>query len=139
VTKERKRMKIKYKVVKCKTRMSAMINGNSKYSNRYENGDNVYAFDGSLGIFVFETLTEAVKWMQAWNDAVFSEVTKDLTILDVVPLGRGKRVRFISNDIDTNALDQFYDEDGGGCVLGSPPDRSITYPGVHVIGEHIWA
>ena len=126
-------MKPKYKVVKRRSRMSAMINGNSKYSLQYYDGDSVYANENTLGVFVFETLKGAEQWMWHWNDG---REDKDLIILKVFPVGRGKKLRFIAESIDTEALDMFYH---GEKIMNTAPDRTMAYPGVFVIGEYEYA
>lgn len=125
-------MRIKYKVVKRKSRMSAMINGNSKYARRYLDGDSVHAHGGTVGILVFETLTAAECWAGVWNEPTYSNVAKDLIVLKVIPIGRGKRINFLAEGIDTEALDHFYH--GNHSFLQSQcPERTMAYPGVHVL------
>ena len=129
-------MKMKYKVVKRRSRMSAMINGNSKYARKYLDGEAVYAHGNSLGVFVFETLTAAESWASAWwngyNDG------KDLIILQVIPIGRGKRITWIADGVETETLDDFY-ADYQNSLHITAPDRTMAYPGVHVLGEYEWA
>jgi hypothetical protein len=131
-------MKVKYKVVKRRTRVSAMINGNSKYARRYFDGNDVYAHGNTIGILVFETLSAADQWAAAWETPSYTHYGKELIILKVLPIGRGKRVEFLAPEIDTETLDRFYsgNED---LRLGEAPDRTMAYPGVHVLGEYEWA
>lgn len=132
-------MKVKYKVVKRKTRMSAMVNGNSKYAVRYIDGYNVYAPRNTLGIMVFETLTAADDFTWMWNYGTYGRPSKDLIILRVLPIGRGKKVRWIATDVDTDSIDSFYKYTGyDRDMLAEPPDRTMAYPGVTVLGEYVW-
>lgn len=130
-------MKIKYKVVKRRSRMSAMINGNSKYARRYLDGEAVYAHGETFGIFVFETLGEAESWAAAWFQGY--DECKDLIVLKVIPIGRGKKLSFIADGVDTETLDNFYGEPEEDRVYTYPPNRTMAYPGVHVLGEYEWA
>jgi hypothetical protein len=130
------RIKYKYKVVKRKTRMSAMINGNSKYARRYLDGEKVYAHENSLGILLFETLEAADRWVSYWNEMEESQV--DLIILKVIPIGRGKRIEWVSSRIDTEALDYFYSNKETTSLVQQVPRRTMAYPGVGVIGEYMW-
>ncbi len=129
-------MKVKYKVVKRKSRMSAMVNGNSKYARRYIDGRDVYARHDTLGIMVFETLTAADDFISWWDIAPY-QPHKDLIILRVLPIGRGKKVRRIAADVDTDVIDRFY-RNVDNIIVGEAPDRTMAYPGVHVIGQYVW-
>jgi len=129
-------MKMKYKVVKRKSRMSAMINGNSKYARQYLDGHSVYAPSNTVGILVFETLSAAEDWAWIWNHDDYHEDKRDLIVLEVYPIGRGKRVLWLANDISTDVLDYFYDRVGESCWRAEAPDRTMAYPGVAVIGEY---
>ena len=131
-------MKHKYKVVKKRSRTSAMINGNSLYSLVYKDRTDVWARKDTLGIFVFETLHMAEDWTQYWNQiAPYNEI-KDLTILKVLPLARGKRANWIAKGITTAILKEFYKGDNHLHYVGESPERTMTYPGIHVIKEVIW-
>ena len=118
--------------------MSAMVNGNSKYARKYLDGDAVYANGNTVGILVFETLSAAEQWADTWNDSRFVGDTKDLIVLQVIPIGRGKRIKWLANSIDTDSLDYFY-ENEKTTFRQEPPDRTMAYPGVHVLGEYEWA
>ena len=132
-------MRIKYKVVKRKSRMSAMINGNSKYARKYLDGHAVRAHGGTVGILVFDTLTAAEQWADVWNQPhQLIGDAKDLIVLQVIPIGRGKRITFLANGIDTKELDRFYNR-GDYYYSAECPDRTMAYPGVHVLGEYEWA
>ena len=131
------KIKYKYKVVKRKSRMSCMINGNSKYARQYLDGEKVYAHGNSLGVMVFETLDSADNFASIWNDYNNLRSAKDLVILKVIPIGRGKRVVWIARGIDTMTLDNFYSTKHT-CFRSQAPDRTMAYPGVEVIGEHVW-
>lgn len=132
-------MKVKYKVVKRRSRMSAMVNGNSKYAVKYIDGARSYADENTLGIFVFETLSAAEDWAWVWNDRTSAyDQHKDLIIIKVHPIGKGKRVRFVAPDPITETLDIFY-RDYENTHMTECPNRTMGYPGVHVICEIPWA
>jgi len=131
-------MKIKYKVVKRRTRKSAMINGNSKYALEYKDGWTVYADAKTVGVIVFETAAAAIDWAWIWNtDRISGGPLKDLIVLKVLPVGRGKRINWLANGIETDTLDDFY-RDMENVAWAEAPNRSMAYPGVQVIGEYVW-
>jgi len=123
-------MKPKFKVIKRKSRRSAMVHGNSPYAKRYIEGERVWADENTLGILVFKDRCSAEVWVEGWRDA------KDLIVVAVKPLGRGKTVKLVANDITTEALDMFYrsyeDLDSFG-VSSQPPVNTMAYPGVLVL------
>lgn len=121
-------MKVKYKVVKRKTRTSAILHGNSKYAKRYPKGESVYAGTNTMGILIFKTLKAARFWANQW----IYYTNSDLIILKVIPLGRGKTVKFISIDLSTEGLDNFYNNDEYSS-MGSAPNDTMAYPGVQVL------
>ena len=122
--------KPRFKVVKRRSRCSAIIHGSSKYGLKYLKGDNVWAPAGTLGIFTFKTDGSAWDWADVWNHSWMSDETKDLTVIEVIPLGRGKHIIHASPDIDTFGLDYFYREEDAG--LSEVPDNTYAYPGVYV-------
>ena len=129
--------KSKYKVIKRRNRTSAIIHGNSKYGLKYLPGFETYAPQGTLGIFVFKTKTAAWDWADIWNgECFYSNEIKDLTVIEVIPLGRGKTIVFASANILSEELDYFYSKDPGERgyygSLGETPDRTMAYPGVYV-------
>ena len=129
--------KIRYKVVKKRNRTSAMLHGNSKYALKYLDGWKVYADAKTVGVIVFETAASAKEWVWVWNTCGFYHDDKDLIILKVLPLGRGKRIIWLAPDIDTETIDRFYKGDDD-LRLGEAPDHTIAYPGVEVLGEYKW-
>lgn len=78
--------KVVYKVVKRKTRYSCMLNGRTcKLALKYEKGTIVKAPEYTLGIFCFNTFDNAHRFAADEN----------CKILEVEPIGKGKRWRFI--------------------------------------------
>jgi hypothetical protein len=118
--------------------MSAMINGNSKYSKQYLDGNTVYANENTVGILVFETLEAAYNWAAIWNDGDCYDDPKDLVVLKVFPIGRGRKNPPLASGITTEDLDKFYSK-GPGWPRGESPDRTMAYPCVEVMGEYKWA
>jgi hypothetical protein len=128
--------KTRFKVIKKKTRMSAMVNGHSKYARKYVAGTSVYAMEGTHGIFVFKHKTHAEDWVYAWSpvSSPLHGGAVDLIVVPVIPIGRGRNIQFICNGIDTDALDEYYHDDDFGCnTVSESLDDSVVHPGVHVL------
>lgn len=127
-------MKIRYKVVKVRTRYSAIVNGNSKYALRYTRGSVVKAPEGTMGIFVFKSQRDAYKWcvmlnsVDPWRDAW------RFIVIKVLPLSRGKKVNFVHGGVSTESLDNFYIErDGSEMHFASAPDGTYAHQSVRVL------
>lgn len=117
--------KYKFKVVKKKSRRSAMINGNSKYSLIYEKGSEVFAMDGTLGVFVFRLRTDAQRWVDSF-------LTPDLMIVRVLPIERGKSPYIIAPEVTSYGLNRFY-KDSSAHYSYFISESTMCYPGVYVI------
>ena len=129
-------MKFKYKVIKRKSRMSAIINGNSKYAREYIKGDCVYAHGESMGIMVFNTLSAAESFADSWNNGSPFDESKDLIIVRVRPIGRGHTVIWISDDISSKGIDKFYkfcSQGDNETPFAEAPNNTMAYPGVEVL------
>jgi len=130
--------KSRYKVIKRRTRTSAIIHGNSKYGLKYLPGQETYAPEDTLGIFVFKTKTAAWNWADIWNGESWygNGPSKDLIVVEVIPIGRGKTIVFASSHVLSDELDYFYSEDPEERdlygSLGEVPDNTMAYPGVLV-------
>ena len=126
--------KPRYKVIKRLSRSSAMIHGNSKYGLKYLPGRETYAQEGTLGVFVFKTKRAAQEWADIWNgESFYSRESKDLIVVEVTPIGRGKTVVFASSCIGTEDLDYFYKENQDYYYSHvEVPDNTMAYPGVYV-------
>jgi hypothetical protein len=136
--------KYKYKVIKKKSRMSAVVNGNSKYAIRYLKGYNAYAREGTLGIMVFDTRGMAQFFMNNISGVGFDYKpfydnnpfykTNPYTIIRVLPIGRGKTIHEISPEVTTIDLDSFYNNNILSFIPTTyPPDETMVYPGVFVV------
>ena len=125
--------KYKYKVVKLKSRTSAMLSWNNPYALRYEPLQNVVAKEGTLGIFVFNTKAEAEQWVEAWGieSDGFSERIK-LKIIKVLPIGRGKTIENIADDASAKGLSQYYENSENPGWLVESISNTMVYPGVYV-------
>lgn len=125
----------RFKVVKRRTMGSAIIDGRSRYGLKYIPGTKVFAPKGTLGIFTFKTAGAANDWADVWNRYhVWNENLKDLIVIPVIPLGRGKKIIFAASDITTYGLDSYYSDDEDGYYdIGEAPDYTYAYPGVYVI------
>jgi len=121
--------KVRYKVVKRRTRNSAVINGNSRYSIKYEKGADVFAREETLGVFVFTNRRAAESW--AWYIDRDHE-DDEIIILRVLPIGKGKTPQRISPSIDTDVLNLFYNDEDYH-YMNVPHDYTLCYPGVHVL------
>jgi hypothetical protein len=117
------RIRYKYKAIKKRSRTSAIINGNSKYSRQYIKGENVYAHGNTMGLMVFKNREDA----QEWADGGYG-----LIVVRVLPIGRGKTVVAICSDTSTEGLDQFYSGKHSYYSF-TPPDNTMAYPGVFVV------
>ncbi len=127
--------KPRFKVVKRKSRCSAVIHGGSKYGLKYLPETYVYAPEGTLGIFTFKSEYSAKQWTMMWSvfHTFSDEVTKDLIVIPVIPLSRGKAVRHCSQYVDTEGLDEFYDDMTYCGACAETPSDTFAYPGVFVL------
>lgn len=131
--------KYKYKVIKRKTRKSAIINGNSKYARKYIKDESTYALGGTLGIMVFSTRRDAKVFISHVagfydEDCEVYYNGNPFMIVRVLPIGRGQTVKTIAHDMSTNDLDLFYRENMLYFAPTShPPHDTMAYPGVFVI------
>ena len=116
--------KYKYKVIKEDTRMSALINSDSKYALRYIKGEDTYAIKETLGVMVFDTIANA----EAFAD---SRRRNNLIVVKVLPKGRGKKLNRLSPIISDIVLDRYYSK--YRCHSCLCPQGTIAYPGVHVV------
>ena len=130
----------RWKVIKKKSRRSAVINGNSKYSLQYIPGKKVFAPPNTLGIFVFTSEYEARKWVTAiqlhsWFYDYYTIKKKSLKIIKVFPIGRGVSPTRISRTPKSEDLKYFYNSDDG--FFGGTeriPDGTLLYRGVYIPG-----
>jgi hypothetical protein len=124
--------KYKYKVIKKNTRVSAAILSECKYFRKYLPNTNVYAIEGTLGIFVFDRKCDAEEWEH------YKSSKGRLMIIRVAPIGRGFRPKILSRFLSEIALNEFYNLENGKIIsppkkIISPPKGTICYPGVSVI------
>jgi hypothetical protein len=120
---------IRYKVIKGKSRNSAIINGNNKYALNYPPGADVYALPETIGVMTFRTHRSAAKWIRKCFPYYI-----DLIIIKVIPIGRG----YVPRDIPSPYKIKLYYKNPGtyfdawGLWL-HPPRNTICYPAVHVL------
>ena len=124
-------MPIRYKVVKTKTRCSAMINGNSHFARKYQNGTIVTAEEGTIGILTFKTKRSAEIWASYFNGPNFFYEIPRLTVIKVETIGKGKTINFVSIGITTEELEDYYNELTDTDNIA--PDNTIAYPAVLVL------
>jgi len=110
--------------------MSAIVNGNSKYAKKYIKGEQIFANKNTLGIMTFEIKKEAERWSRG-NPFWWDDKYRDLIILRVIPIGRGKRVYSVCKGISTNELDRYYNKLSFHSI--SSPINTMAYPGVLVV------
>lgn len=127
-------MPIRYKVVKRKTRCSAIINGNSRYARRYLPGIITVAEEGTLGIMTFRIKTAAEEWAHHFNNQswTYNDQPK-LMVIKVEGIGRGYVPITVATDFTTDALDDFYSSDYDSGYPFSSPDDTICYKAVRVL------
>jgi hypothetical protein len=123
-----------YKVIKKRTRMSAIINGNSKYARLYVKGETIYADQDTLGIMCFKTKVAAKEFISHFVRWMYNG-ENPLKIVRVKPIGKGKTIRWLCRKVKTNELDNFYKSERFGLYpdLGNAPEHTIGYPGVFVV------
>jgi len=129
--------KYKYKVVKEKSRVSAMIDSKSPFALKYMPSENVYAEEGTLGIFVFKTRAAAEEWAEAWrnDEHIFDTHRLNLIVLRVLPIGRGCSPKTIASEVTSKDLKYFYsDNDTDSYYLTTQSMPGVmTYPAVFVV------
>ena len=130
-------MPIRYKVVKTRTRMSAMINGRSRYALQYLKDTIVTALPETLGIMTFKTYRNADEWAWAMErnnyDMWASLYGYNLSIIKVEGIGRGKSPGLIASGVSTETIRQFYEDADDYCESFTPPYNTICYPQVRVL------
>lgn len=130
---------IRYKVVMTEDRSSVFAR--DRFTLTYEKGKVVEAEKGTLGIMVFDTLSNA-KAFQSWC----SRNSSLTTILRVRPMGKGKKPVSISECVKADSFISFYSiakKQGGFPLIGqilrdfhytiSPPMGTICYKAVEVL------
>lgn len=122
-------MPIRYKVVKKKSRCSAVVNGKSSYGLKYLPRTTVFAKEGTLGIMTFETLHQAANFAQHLN---FSHANSYI-IIAVVGIGRGNYPMQICQSAITTDLNSFYFPDSFWSRQTNPPDGTLCYKSVKVL------
>lgn len=121
-------MPIRYKVVKRKTRTSALVNGNSTYALKYLSGTKVFARPETLGIMTFENK----RYAEGWSRRMDCCYIKSLMVIKVETIGRGKIPQLICDNFSASALKRFYKKYDDFRTL-YPPDGTTCYPGVRVL------
>lgn len=123
-TKLKRHKTVRYKVVKRKSRRSCSINGNSKYSLKYEKGIEVHARPETMGVMCFKKLEEAEYFTRRhpW-------LNENFMTLKVIPMGKGKTVDDISVP---RKLNDYYNQ-LGYCHVMQAPRGTICYPAVYVM------
>ena len=129
-------MPIRYKVVKRKTRMSAVINGNSIYAIQYLKGSKVFARPETLGIMTFKSRYDAVNWKDGIEYHEYNNHWDGddvhLKVIAVETIGRGKVPKSISSSVRSDRLKSFY-KNPHYRINTNPVDRTVCYPGVRVL------
>ena len=124
------RQKIKrFKVIKSRSRYSAVVNGKSQYSLKYEPGTEVYALPETMGIMCFTSHKKADKWIRThyyyWGNC---------RIIEVIPMGKGRIPEVIASPqklaLWYNNRDHYRTFNHS---LLTPPDGTICYPAVYVV------
>jgi len=122
--------KIRYKIIKKRTRYSCAINGSSLYALKYPPKTMVFARPETMGVFCFDTLKSARAFLNRHYYYM-----KNCKIVKVLPIGKGtmrdeiyliNQMKEMYNDLMKNSpVDYGY--------LMSAPYGTMSYPGVYVI------
>jgi len=125
----------KFKVIKKKSRGSAIVNGNSVFALKYLPGTDVWAKPNTLGIMVFKNITSAENFAASWNRQYYwDDSSYRFIVIRVLPYGKGSIPQTICSEIDSRSLHSYYGRYGHEWYgHGLPPDNTICYKGVHVI------
>lgn len=124
-------MPIRYKVVKKKSRISAVVNGNSIYALKYIKDTEVFAKPETLGVMTFTTRTAAEDF--AWSfEGIWSDTVK-MIVIRVQSIGKGSAPHYISREVRSYGLECFYSGEEYFWSESSPPDNTMCYPGVKVL------
>jgi len=117
-----------YKIIKIPERVSLYAEG--KYQLKYPVGSIVSAPEGTLGIMCFSTEEHALKFIVS-NELDLSQHT----ITEVEGLGKPlfpERISWISSE---NCIREFYRQHKQYFpVLTKPPEGTVCFPQIHVLG-----
>ena len=125
-------MTIRYKVVKKRSRCSAVVDGNSPYGLKYLPGTKVTAKEGTFGIMTFVEKYQANSFAYHLGWSNIHEREKCI-VITVETIGRGKYPKIISSMTETINLDSFYKDDNYWKRETVPPDGTMCYPAVKVL------
>lgn len=130
-------MPLRWKVVKRKTRNSAVINGNSKYALKYLPGEVVTALSDTVGVMTFTTRRAAEEWAQSieyHNYSMNTDYEENLIVIEVEGIGQGFLPMYISRGAASNDLKKFYGPDyASDASHMSPLDKTMCYRQVRVL------
>lgn len=115
---------IRYKVVKYHDRTSAFATGD--YEITYYKGKIISKPEGSLGIFVFKTLKEAVDFDDFY-------CCFDSRILKVRTFGRGKTPKKIAGGMLRDTINWFYNDPNVKFQRKIPPRGTVCYDKIEVL------
>jgi len=94
-----------------------------KYNRNYSKGTIVRAREGTLGVAVFKTRKQTEEFQ--------GTIGTHYKIIHVLPIGRGKTVKYICTAQSEISLDFFYKEKLEAHLV--PPSGTIFYPVVEVL------
>ncbi len=127
-------MPIRYKVIKRKSRCSAVVNGNSRYALKYIPGITVLALEGTLGVMVFKTITPAKKFAANLNSYSYEWTDKPprYIVVRVATYGKGKFIYEIAYDYTTQGISNYYNDSiyHDFMTTAIPMEYTMGYPGV---------
>lgn len=122
----------RFKVVKRKTRKSAIVNGNSEFALTYLPGIVVTAKPETMGIMTFTRYFEARKWVTYLHKSNYVQFTRDaLMIIKVLTIGHGYEPEHISYSSSAGSLREYYN--GKNMHPAIPPYGTICYSSVKVL------
>jgi hypothetical protein len=119
----KRQKKIRFKVVKHRTRYSCVVHGSSKYGLKYDPKTEVHALPETLGVICFTTYKKAYNFIrQHWYYG------ENCMIIKVIPMGKGSTPQDMG---PPSRLHDFYTH--GAVSHMTPPDGTICYPAVYVV------
>jgi hypothetical protein len=116
--------KIRYKVVKKRTRYGCTIHGSSLYALKYTTKTMVFARPETIGVICFDTLDNAERFITRYH--LYDDTCK---IVEVLPIGRGRRNPILYS---TRHLNYLYNGGLDESYEMVPPRGTVCYPGVYV-------
>ena len=128
------RKRYKYKVVKAGNNTSFVVGDGNMFALEYIEGEITEGVKGSIGVMVFNKLSQAEHFIQKQRHHIYRSTAK---ILRVIPIGRGKTVNKVSLYVDEKGLSDYYRYyyklNPNHTSAWEAPDGTMCYPAVFVV------